>query len=69
MRAWRALKTAGAGMLRDGVYILPNQSSCRAVLESVAQDVNGVEGGMAVVLETSSLQIEHFPWLFDRSEQ
>jgi DNA-binding transcriptional regulator PaaX len=27
MRIWRAIKAAGAGMLRDGVYVLPQSAA------------------------------------------
>ena len=30
MRAWRALRAAGAAVLRDGVYLLPARDDCRA---------------------------------------
>ena len=33
MRTWRALKAAGAGLLRDGAYLLPDVGSARKVLE------------------------------------
>ncbi len=35
MRAWRALKSSGAAVLRDGVYLLPDTPACREVRISV----------------------------------
>ena len=29
MRIWRALKAAGAGLLRDGAYLLPNSDHAK----------------------------------------
>ena len=29
MRVWRALKSAGAGLLKDGVYLLPSSPAAR----------------------------------------
>ncbi|MCZ9766800.1 Chromate resistance protein ChrB, partial [Pseudomonas aeruginosa] len=49
MRAWRTLKSAGAAVLRDGVYLLPDGSASREVLESVERDVLD-SGGSASLL-------------------
>ena len=67
MRAWRALKALGAGMLRDGVSLLPDdaQGSAAAKLEAVAADVRA-EGGSAHVLRTETPTAD-FAALFDRS--
>lgn len=65
-RAWRAVKASGAAVLRDGVYVLPELSECRATLETIASDVeNG--GGSAWVLP-SPAHFEEFAPLFDRSK-
>lgn len=39
MRAWRALKAAGAAALRDGVYLLPDLPGQDAVLRAIGDDV------------------------------
>ncbi|MGH8550151.1 MAG: chromate resistance protein ChrB domain-containing protein, partial [Methylococcales bacterium] len=43
MRVWRALKALGCGVLRDGVYLLPNRSGLLQILQTQAEDV--VAGG------------------------
>lgn len=63
MRAWRALKAAGAAVLRDGVYLLPGGGERRAVLATIAGDL-GNAGGTAYLLEA---QGEDFAGLFDRT--
>jgi len=65
MRAWRALKAAGAAVLRDGVYLLPAGDAAQAVLDSVADDVRAHEG-TAHVLGTEAPQ-DDFAALFDRA--
>ena len=44
MRAWRALKSNGAAVLRDGVYLLPDNPACREALEAVERDILGSNG-------------------------
>ncbi len=66
MRAWRALKAAGATVLRDGVYALPSADEHRRTLESVAADVNA-SGGQARVWSSAQCEEDLRP-LFDRSE-
>jgi hypothetical protein len=67
MRAWRSLKASGAVVLRDGVYLMPERESCRAVLENIAADVRE-GGGTAFVLRVEEPSDTHFIPLFDRSE-
>jgi hypothetical protein len=64
MRAWRALKGAGAAVLRDGVYLLPEGAGHAEALAAVAADVSG-QGGSAHVLRTTH---DGFEPLFDRSD-
>lgn len=66
-RAWRALKSSGAGVLRDGVYLLPDLGGNRAVLNGIAADVLAGTG-TAMVLDTSEPEGLDFSALFDRSE-
>ena len=64
MRAWRMLKTSGAAVLHDGVYLLPEH--CRDTLESTAVDVRA-GGGKALVLRVEQPEGEDFIALFDRA--
>lgn len=67
MRAWRALKACGAAVVRDGVYLLPDQPAFRATLDGVAADVQ-TGGGAAYVLQVIEPEGAPFIGLFDRSE-
>jgi hypothetical protein len=49
MRIWRALKAAGAGLLRDGAYLLPNGERSREVLEEQGAEIKAA-GGLVQVL-------------------
>src|SRR5215472_4308035 len=70
MRIWRALKAAGAGLLRDGAYLLPNQERSRQVLEEQGAEIKAA-GGLVQVLsfaaETPEQNAELMA-LFDRTE-
>jgi hypothetical protein len=67
MRAWRTLKGAGAAVLRDGVYLMPESAVSREVLASVERDV--VEsGGTASLLPINDPMGERFIPHFDRGE-
>jgi hypothetical protein len=66
MRAWRALKAAGAAVLRDGVYALPSTDEHRRTLEIVATDVNA-SGGQARVWTSAQCEEDLRP-LFDRRD-
>jgi hypothetical protein len=64
-RSWRALKACGSAVLRDGVYLLPDQGDHKSALEAIAQDVlDG--GGTALVLMTAEPAGQNFKLLFDR---
>ncbi len=65
MRAWRTLKACGAGVLRDGVYLLPDGPAHRQLLDDVAADVVD-SGGSARVLSVDDTAGE-LAALFDRS--
>ena len=67
-RAWRALKSSGASVLRDGVYLLPDLLSNRTLLDGIAQDVLS-GGGTAMVLDTLEPSEADFKSLFNRSEE
>src|ERR1700758_154146 len=70
MRFWRALRAAGAGLLRDGAYVLPNGERSRQVLEEQAAEIKAA-GGLVQVLsfdaETPEQNAELVA-LFDRTE-
>jgi hypothetical protein len=68
LRVWRALKTLGCGLLRDGVYVLPEAQA--ALFGPLATEVHA-HGGQASVLELSTrdrAQRAEVLALFDRSE-
>lgn len=65
MRAWRSLKALGAAVLRDGVYLLPEQAGAGPALQAIAEDVRQ-HGGQAHVLDCPGEQ-PGFVALFDRS--
>jgi len=70
MRIWRALKAAGAGLLRDGAYLLPNEERLRQVLEEQAAEIKAA-GGLVQVLSfdaESPEQSSELVALFDRTE-
>jgi len=71
MRIWRALKAAGAGLLRDGAYALPNGERSRQVLEEQGAEIKAA-GGVVQVLsfdaETPEQNAELVA-LFDRTEE
>jgi hypothetical protein len=70
MRVWRALRTTGCGVLRDGVYILPAGSPRAAALAAVESEVRAAGGfAMTVELNLKTAQLEQVRTLFDRSEE
>ena len=71
MRVWRALKAAGAGLLRDGAYALPNGERFRQVLEEQGAEIKAA-GGLVQVLSfdaESPEQNAELVALFDRTEE
>ena len=70
MRIWRALKAAGAGLLRDGAYLLPNRERSREVLEEQGAEIKAA-GGLVQVLSfdaESPQQNSDLIALFDRTD-
>ncbi len=65
MRAWRALKAAGAAVLRDGVYLMPAGEPHAGTLQAVADDVRA-NGGEAQVFEAAPATAADYAPLFDR---
>jgi hypothetical protein len=67
MRAWRALRAAGAAVLRDGVYLLPARDDCRLTLEAIAGDVQA-GGGSTHLMFADEPEGAEFAAMFDRSD-
>jgi hypothetical protein len=53
MRIWRALKAAGAGSLRDGVYLLPKSDAAKRVFSEQSRELEAGAGSAHVVVFTS----------------
>jgi hypothetical protein len=71
MRVWRALKSAGCGVLRDGVYLLPQRDESERLLQELAEETRQ-SGGVAHLLSLASRDAEQeqsFRALFDRSAE
>lgn len=69
MRIWRALKAGGCGVLRDGVYLLPDSEAAMLNLQQQATEVLAA-GGIAYVVKLSTTdpaQHAFFYTLFDRT--
>ncbi len=69
MRIWRALKSAGAGLLRDGAYVLPHGERSRRVLEEQATEIKAAGGVVQIVSfdADSAAQTAELVALFDRA--
>jgi DNA-binding transcriptional regulator PaaX len=69
MRIWRALKAAGAGLLRDGVYVLPKRPDSRDVFDEQAREILAVAGSVHILsFEADSAdQLSALIALFDRT--
>ena len=70
VRLWRALKTLGAGTLRDGVYILPERPDLHETLRGLAEDIRSA-GGQAhhLVFSVPAPEEDRYRNLFDRYEE
>lgn len=67
MRCWRALKSCGAAVLRDGVYLLPDSGANAATLKAIAEDLRA-NSGTAHLMPTQSAA-QDFRALFDRTTE
>jgi hypothetical protein len=69
MRVWRALKAAGAGLLRDGVYVLPQTAASRRTFDEQALEIRAVAGSAHILsFESDSAQQQiALAELFDRT--
>jgi hypothetical protein len=71
MRVWRALKDTGCGVLRDGVYVLPQSETASAALGEMESQILA-SGGSAMRVEINlktDEQQARLPGLFDRSRE
>ncbi len=71
MRVWRALKSTGCGVLRDGVYLLPPDVPSAATLATLESEIKAA-GGFAMTVEMNigaGTQLEHVRSLFDRGRE
>lgn len=71
MRVWRALKSTGCGVLRDGVYLLPPDAPRVAALAELESQIKAADG-FAMTVEvriTTGVQLEHVRALFDRGRE
>jgi hypothetical protein len=69
MRALRKLEALGAGVLREGAYLLPDAPANRESLAALAAEIAAAAGSLHVlhVAGSSEAQNEAFRHLFDRS--
>ena len=69
MRLWRALKSAGAALLRDGVYVLPQSVQARRLFDEQAQEIIAAGGTSYVVTMSAdgAEQQDTLQRLFDRT--
>lgn len=69
MRVWRALKAGGAGILRDGVYVLPESPRAGALLRSQAIGIEDAGGSAYLLPVPADTHVdERFVSLFDRND-
>src|SRR5687768_12786182 len=71
MRVWRALKSTGCGVLRDGVYLLPPNASRATTVATLESEIRAA-GGFAMTVEmniSEGAQPEHVRSLFDRGRE
>src|SRR5215470_7804588 len=69
MRVWRAMKSAGAALLRDGAYLLPNRDGSRQLLEEQGEEIRAAGGLVHLVSfdAESARQADELVVLFDRT--
>jgi hypothetical protein len=69
MKILRTLETLGAGVLRDGVYLLPDSRDNRRGFERLAEQVTRMEGSAEVLATetTDAEQTRRLRLLFDRA--
>jgi hypothetical protein len=69
MRIWRALKAAGAAMLRDGVYVLPRTAGSQELFAEQATEIRSVAGSAHILAFDSAIPAQQNTLikLFDRT--
>lgn len=69
MRIWRALKSAGCAVLRDGVYLMPNSTEAENMLTQLAEETRQAGGTAHLLIAAmrNQEQEDTFRTLFDRS--
>lgn len=70
MRYWRALKMKGCAVLRDGVYLLPDEESAGVEMTEMCEGISQA-GGTSYLVRFGSRdggQDSEFQLLFDRSD-
>src|ERR1700733_13668891 len=69
MRIWRGLKAAGAALMRDGVYLLPETPDFQRVFEEHAREIRAVAGSVHILHfgADSTEQQNALIGLFDRT--
>lgn len=67
MRLWRALKSTGCGVLRDGVYLVPGDAPTAGALAEAEAEIKAA-GGFAMLVEVNfaPAQLGYVRGLFDR---
>ena len=71
MRAWRALREAGCGVLRDGVYVLPASAGADSALGEIEKQIRQ-SGGTTMRVELrlkTDEQRNKLPSMFDRGPE
>jgi hypothetical protein len=71
IRFWRAMKSLGAGSVRDGVYALPDRAEFRDAFDSLRKDIVDSGGAAYVLIAESASDNEDslLLSLFDRRDQ
>jgi hypothetical protein len=70
MRVWRALKSVGAAVLRDGVYLLPDRAGSRETFHDQVREVEAAGGAAYLVpFESPADEAREYARFFDRTEQ
>ncbi len=67
MRLWRALKGSGAGIMRDGVYVLPHTPAHLTLLVQQAETVRALHGTAYLIEHGAGPAGSDIQALFDRS--
>lgn len=69
VKVWRSLKATGAGSLREGVYLLPEDAPTASTLAGLERTITeaGADAHLLVVQARDPAQEQAFRALFDRS--